>query len=163
MEENPEAEIFLLSLKLKKIPNSKTSGHDGIQSSWFSKYPSIHHRFARRSKKFPEWIKKGKPTLIQKDPHPKKATIQNNYKPITYLLIMWMNLTAQIQEGIFSLESCVLYPEERKGYRKGYGGILNNYTEYGWYLRTHILDWYYFLFLLFYGFYFSEINWQTLC
>ena len=36
----------------------------------------------------PEWVAKGKTTLIQKDPQ-KGNTSSNNYRPITYLLIMW--------------------------------------------------------------------------
>ena len=42
---------------------------------------------------------KGKTTLIQKDPS--KGTAPNNYRPITYLPMMWKILTAQIREKIY--------------------------------------------------------------
>ena len=44
----------------------------------------------------PEWMTKGKTTLIQKDPS--KGTAPNNYRPITCLPMMWKILTAQIRE-----------------------------------------------------------------
>ena len=44
----------------------------------------------------PEWMTKGKTTLIQKDPN--KETASNNYRPITCLPMMWKILTAQIKE-----------------------------------------------------------------
>ena len=60
-----------------------------------------------------EWMSKGKTTLIQKDPL--KGTASNNYRPITYLPIMWKILTAQIREIYYSLISCGIFPEEQKG------------------------------------------------
>ena len=44
----------------------------------------------------PEWMSKGKTTLIQKDPS--KGTDPNNYRPITCLPMMWKIQTAQIRE-----------------------------------------------------------------
>ena len=65
----------------------------------------------------PEWMTKGKTTLIQKDPS--KVTAPNNYRPITCLPMMWKILTAQIREKIYySLTSHGLFPDEQKGYRK---------------------------------------------
>ena len=59
----------------------------------------------------PEWMTKGKTTLIQKDPN--KGTAPNNYRPKTYLLMMWKILTVQIMDGIYvSLISRGLFPEE---------------------------------------------------
>ena len=43
----------------------------------------------------PEWMTKGKTTLIQKDPT--KGTAPNNYRPITCLPMMWKILTSQIR------------------------------------------------------------------
>ena len=48
----------------------------------------------------PEWMTKGKTTLIQKDPS--KRTAPNNYRPISCLTMMWKLLTAQIT-GIYLL------------------------------------------------------------
>ena len=66
----------------------------------------------------PEWMIKGKITLIQKDPF--KGTAPNKYRPITRLRMTWKILIAQIREEIYySLTSRGLFPEEQKGYCKG--------------------------------------------
>ena len=129
LEEGPKAEIHtdLLKTILKKISNWKTPGHDGIHSFWFKKFTSIHDRQALEKNKclqtahVPEWMTKGKTTLIQKDPN--KGTALNNYRPITCLPMMWKILTAEIREEIYySLTSRDLFPDEQKGYCKGSRG-----------------------------------------
>ena len=78
--------------------------------------------------------RKGKTTLIQKDPS--KETATNNYRPITCLPTMWKILTAQILEEIYySLQSRGLFPEEQKGCRKGSRG-----TAELLYIDQHILN-----------------------
>ena len=65
----------------------------------------------------PDWMTKGKTTLIQKDPS--KGTAPNNYRPITCLPMIWEILTAQIRKTIYSsLTSCRLFPNEQKGCHK---------------------------------------------
>ena len=82
----------------------------------------------------PEWMTKGKITLIQKDP--KKGTASNNYRSITCLPMMWKMLTAQIREEIyFLLTSRGLFPDEQKGCRKGLRG-----TAELLYIDQHILN-----------------------
>ena len=74
----------------------------------------------------PEWITKGKTTLIQKDL--KRGTVPNNYRPITNLPIMWKIQTAQIREEIYnSLIIHGLFPEKQKGCCKGTRGTGNYY------------------------------------
>ena len=69
----------------------------------------------------PDWMTKGKTTLIQKDPS--KGTARNYYRPITCIPIMWKVLIAQIREEIYySLSSCGLFPDEQKGCYKGSRG-----------------------------------------
>ena len=69
----------------------------------------------------PNWMTKGKTTLLQKDPS--KGTAPNSYRPITCLPMMWKILTAQIREEIYySLTSCRLFPDEQKGCCKGSRG-----------------------------------------
>ena len=48
LEEGPKVKIHVDSLrtKLKKIPNWKTPGHDGIHGFWFKKFTSIHDSLA---------------------------------------------------------------------------------------------------------------------
>ena len=50
----------------------------------------------------PEWMTKGKTTLIQNG---SSKNVTNKYKPITCLLIMWKIPKAQIREKIYSLIS----------------------------------------------------------
>ena len=135
-----EIHIELLKNTLKKISNWKTPGHDGINGFWFKKFTSIHDRLALeiniclQDAQVPDWMTKGKTTLIQKDPS--KGTAPNNYKPITCLPMMWKILTAQIREEIYySLTSRELFPEEQKGCCKGSRG-----TAELLYIDQHILN-----------------------
>ena len=107
-----------------KKSNWKTPGHDGIDGFWFKKFTSIHDRLALEINRFlqdaqvPDWIAKGKTTLIEKDPS--KGTSPINYRPIACLPMMWKILTAQIREEIYySLTRRSLFLEEQKGCRKG--------------------------------------------
>ena len=72
--------------------------------------------FLKRAR-VPEWMTKGKTTLIQNDQS--KGTTPNTYCSITCLEIMWKILTAQIKEEIYySLTSHLLFPEVQNGWRK---------------------------------------------
>ena len=142
LEEGSKAEIHIELLKktLKKILNWKTPGHDGIHGFWFKKFISIHDRLALemnrclRDAQIPDWMTKGKTTLIQKDPC--KGTAPNNYRPITCFPMMWKILTAQISEEMYDLlTSRGLFPDEQKGCRKGSRG-----TAELLYIDQHILN-----------------------
>ena len=84
LEEGAKAEIHtdLLRTTLKKVSNWKTPGHDRIHGFWFKKFTSIHDRLVLEINKclqtahVPEWMAKGRTTLIQK--HPNKGTAPNN-------------------------------------------------------------------------------------
>ena len=87
-----------------------------------------------KDEQVPDWMTKGKTTLIHKDLS--KGTAPNNYRPITCLLMMWRILTAQIKEKIYySLISQGLFPNEQKGCRKGFKG-----TAEILYIVKHILN-----------------------
>ena len=118
-EEGPKTEIHidLLKTTLKGISRWKTPGHDGIHGFWFKKFTSIYGRLALQMNsclqgaQVPDWMTKGKTTLIQKAPS--NETAPNNHRPITYLPMMWKILTAQIREKIYySLTSRGLFPDE---------------------------------------------------
>ena len=117
----------------KKISNWKTPGLNGIHGFWFKKFTSIHDRCLQDAQ-VPDWMTKGKTTLIQKDLS--KGTAPNNYRPITCLPMMWKLLTAQIREEIYySLTRRGLFPDERKGCRKGARGTVEFL-----YIDQHILN-----------------------
>ena len=130
LEESPKMKIHidLLKITLKRISNCKTPDHDGIHGFWFKKFTSIHSRLALEMNRclqgaqVPDWMTKGKTTLIQKDPS--KGTAPNNYIQITSLPMMWKILTAQIREKIYSLTSRGLFLDEQKGCRKGSRGTV---------------------------------------
>ena len=140
LEEGPKAEIHtdLLKTTLENI-NWKTPGYERIHGFWFKKFTSIHDRLALEMNKclqrahVPEWMTKGRITLIQKDPN--KGTAPNNHRPITCLPMMWKISIAQIREEIYySLISRGLFPEEQKGCCKGSRG-----TAELLYIDQHIL------------------------
>ena len=121
-EEGPKTEIHIDFLKttLKRISNWKTPGHDGIHDFWFKKFTTSHGRVTLEMNRclqgiqVPNWMTKGKTTLIQKDPS--KGTAPNNYRPITCVPKIWKILTAQIRGKIYySLTSRRLFPDEQKG------------------------------------------------
>ena len=138
LKEGPKVEIHIELLKktLKKISNWKTPVHDGIYGFWFKKFTSFHDTLALEMNRclqdaqVPDWMTKGKTTLIQKDPS--KRTAPNNYRPITCLPMMWKILTAQIREKITSRR---LFPDEQKGCRKG-----SRSTAEFLYIDQHILN-----------------------
>ena len=125
LEEGPQVNIHPEGLKpaLKNIANWKTHGLDDIHEFWFKKFTSKHDRLATKRNKIiqkteiSEWTTKGETTLIQKDHL--KGSAPNNYRPITYLRMMWKILMVQIREKIYySLISCGIFPEEQKGCRR---------------------------------------------
>ena len=75
LKEGPKTEIHidLLNTTLKRISNWKMLGHEGIHGFWFKKFTPIHGRLALEMNRclqgaqVPNWITKGKTTLIQKD------------------------------------------------------------------------------------------------
>ena len=142
LEKGPKMEIHIVLLQttLQRMSNGKVPGHDGIHGFWFKKFTSIHGRLALEMNRclqgaqVPEWMTKGKTTLIQKDPS--KGTAPNNYRPITCLPMMWKILTAQISEKVYySLTSRGLFPDNQKGCHKGSRSIAELL-----YIDQHILN-----------------------
>ena len=74
----------------KKKSNWITQGHDGIHGFWFKKFPSIHDKLALEMNRclqeghVPEWMTKGKTTLIKNDLL--KGTATNNLPTTTHNL-----------------------------------------------------------------------------
>ena len=122
-----EIHVDLLKITLKRITNWKAPSHDGIHCFWLKKFTSIHGRLALEINRClqcaqaPEWMTKGKTTLIQKEPS--KGTATNNYRPITCQPMMWKILTAQIREKFnYSRTSRGLFHDEQKGCHNGFRG-----------------------------------------
>ena len=82
---------------LKKFPNWKAPGPDGVQGYWLKNFVSLHSKLAEHlnlcleTGETPAWMTKGRTVLIQKDRS--KGTVASNYRPITCLPLVWKLLT----------------------------------------------------------------------
>ena len=70
--------------QLKKVPNWKAPGPDGVQGFWLKNFKSLHPRIAEQlhqcleQQEAPTWITTGRTTLTQKDKA--KGTAVINYR-----------------------------------------------------------------------------------
>ena len=88
------AKISTESLKhqLRKVPNWKTPGPDGVQSFWIKKLTALHARITTQRQEIleresiPSWITLGKTVLCVKDVS--KGNASDNLRPISCLPIM---------------------------------------------------------------------------
>ena len=72
----------------------------------------------------PSWLTRGNTSLLQKDKS--KGSVASNYRPITYLPLMWKLLTGVVASQIYAhLDQEKLLPEEQKGCKKGSRGTIN--------------------------------------
>ena len=119
--------INLKSLRatFNKITNWKTLGHDSIHKFWLKKkkqqktkkFTSIHDRSAIEQdlQEANTWKDDAKANYPDPEGSPYKGTILSNYRPITWLPLMWEVLTASIRKEIcYLLMCCGLLPEEQK-------------------------------------------------
>ena len=110
--------------QLKKVPNWKSPGPDGVQGYWIKNLNTLHSRIAnqlndliRNRRDVPEWMTKGRTVLCQKDPA--KGSDVGNFRPISCLPLMWKLMTAIISEEMYSyLDNNGLLANEQKGCRK---------------------------------------------
>ena len=69
----------------------------------------------------PSWLTRGRTSLLQKDKS--KGNVASNYRPRTYLPVMWKLLTGASADQIYAhLDQEKLLPEDQKGCRKGSRG-----------------------------------------
>ena len=65
----------------------------------------------------PSWFTKARTVLSQKDKS--KGNIASNYRPVTYLLLIWKLLSGVIADQIYGhLDQQKLLPEEQQGCKK---------------------------------------------
>ena len=116
--------LKMVTERVKKIPNWKAPGPDGVQGYWLKKLTSLHDRIAEQMNELvnnraplPVWMTTGRTVLCQKDP--KKGNVVENYKPISCLPLLWKLMTGIIADYVYQmlLESDIL-PVEQKGCRK---------------------------------------------
>ena len=109
--------------KVRKLPNWKAPGPDGVQGYWLKNLPSLHDRIVgqmnymiNNTKNIPDWLTKGRTVLCQKDSQ--KGNAVDNFRPISCLPLMWKLMTGIISVLYeFIVESDCL-PLEQKGCKK---------------------------------------------
>ena len=84
--------------EVRKLPNWKAPGPDGVQSYWLENVPSLHDRIVRQmsdminnTKNIPDWLTKGRIVLCQNDPQ--KGNAVDNFRPISCLPFIWKLMT----------------------------------------------------------------------
>ena len=69
----------------------------------------------------PSWLTRERTSLLQKDKG--KGNLTSNYRPITFLSLMWKLFTGVIADQIYEhIDREKLLPEKQKGCRKGSRG-----------------------------------------
>ena len=93
--------------QVKKIPNWKSPGPDGVQGYWLKKLTALHERIVKHmdnivgnKEDIPKWMTLGKTVLCQKDPSERNAV--DSYRPISCLPLMWKLMTGTIAENIYN-------------------------------------------------------------
>ena len=74
----------------------------------------------------PTWMTEGRTVLIMKDKN--KGTVEGNYRPNTFLALMWKLLPTTFSEAMYGdLSYQELLPNEDKGCRKNSRGTMTNF------------------------------------
>ena len=94
----------MIKEQVKKIPNWKSPGPDGVQGYWVNKVTALHERIAKQmdiisnAEDNPKWMTVRKTVLCQKEPS--KGNAVDNYRPMSCLPLMWKLMTGTIAESI---------------------------------------------------------------
>ena len=90
----------MLKKQLRKTPNWKAPGPDGVQGFWYKHLYFLHSKIAEhlnaiiQTGQTPEWLTTGRTVLCIKDPA--KGNVADNYRPISCLPVLWKVLTAML-------------------------------------------------------------------
>ena len=129
VKKQEKIDIATGSLKkiLDRMPNWKSPGPDLVLGSWLKNFGSLHERVRLQLKEcldsgfVPSWLTRGRTSLLQKDKS--KGNVASDYRPVTFLSLMWKLLTGVIADLIYAqLDQEKLLPEEQKGCREGSRG-----------------------------------------
>ena len=123
----------MIKEQVKKIPNWKSPGEDGVQGYWLKKLTALHERTAKQmdniisnAEDIPKWMIVGKTVLCQEDPS--KGNAIDNYRPISCLPLIWKLITGTIAESIYNFfDVNIELPVEKKGSGKKVEGPNINY------------------------------------
>ena len=97
----------MIKEQVKKIPNWKSPGPDGVQGYWLKKLTALHEHIAKQMDNIisnrdciPKWTTLGKTVLCQKDPS--KGNAVDNYRPTSCLPLIWKLMTGTVAESIYN-------------------------------------------------------------
>ena len=92
IQDNVEITKEDVTMQLRKVPNKKAPGLDGIQVFWLKRFTSQHQRLIEvlneniQSLSTPSWLVKSRTVFIPKDSG--KGNAVGNYRPISYLNLL---------------------------------------------------------------------------
>ena len=108
---------------LKKMPNWKAPGPDGVQGYWLKNFKSVleslrlHLSECLEGATVPDWMTNGRTVLIQKEKS--KGNVASNYRPITCLPLVWKLMTGIVADEIYRhLDESDVLSEEQKSCRR---------------------------------------------
>ena len=120
-------EVAKLKKQVRKMPNWKSQGPDGVQGYWIKNLSNLHGNTALQldrclqENNAPSWMVTGKTLLCVKELE--KVNAVANFRPITCLPLLWKLLTGILAEELYEhLEQANILPWEQKGCRKGSRG-----------------------------------------
>ena len=124
----------MITKQVKKIPNWKSPGRDGVQGYWLKKLTALHEQIAKQMdniisnrEDIPKWVTLAQMVLCQKDPS--KGNAVDNYRPISCLPSMWKLMTRTIAESVYNfLDVNNKLPVEKKDTRRKVEGPKISYS-----------------------------------
>ena len=127
VQDNIHIEVTKLKKQVRKIPNWKSPGPDGVQGYWIKNLSNLHGNIALQldrclqENNVPSWMVTGKTLPCVKELE--KGNAVANFRPITCLPLLWKLLTGIVAEELFEhLQQANILPWEQKGCRKGSRG-----------------------------------------
>ena len=119
-QERVSISVEKIRKQCRKIPNWKAPGRNSVQGYWIKNLSSLHQRVSSQMNRIlmgeddlSEWMTHDRTVLCQKDPQ--KGNTADNYRPITWLPLMWRLLTGKIVEEMYNyFEREKILPEEQK-------------------------------------------------
>ena len=125
--DNIHIEVTKLKKQVRKIPNRKSPGPDGVQGYCIKNLSNLHGNIALQldrclqENNMLSWMVTGKTLLCVKELE--KGNAVANFRPITRLPLLWKLLTGILAEELYEhLEQANILPQEQKGCRKGSRG-----------------------------------------
>ena len=98
----------MIKQQVKKISNWKSRGPDRVQGYWLRKLTTLHESTARQMDNtinnregIPKWMTLVKTVLCQKVPS--KGYAVDNYRPISYLILMWKLMDGTTAESVYNI------------------------------------------------------------